>query len=134
MSVTSKQRSTPFDVEVPARLYAAVLARVALARRRAARIRLAALGTVMTMSGLALASSLSYIAHEFYTSGLYDYFSLLFSDSTLALSHWQEFSLSLLEAVPSIALMLLIGCLALFFWSARRVLGSVSAAELSYGF
>ena len=99
-----------------------------LPRRRAARFRLAALGTVILASGAALIPAIGYAVQEFYASGFYDYLSLFFSDSSVAFSHWQEISLSLAESLPSLAVLLLIGFAAAFLWSLRRAVRNAGAA------
>ncbi len=127
--MTSKRDTVFFTkVEPPKHLFEAVLACIALARRRAARIRLAALGTVMLASGLALIPAANYAISEFYASGFYDYLSLFFSDSSVAFSHWQEISLSLAESLPSLAVLLLIGFAAAFLWSLHRAIRGSGAA------
>ncbi|KKW23915.1 MAG: hypothetical protein UY70_C0007G0014 [Candidatus Kaiserbacteria bacterium GW2011_GWB1_52_6] len=127
--MTSKRNMAFFtEVEPPEGLFKAVLARIALARRRAARIKLAALGTVILVSGAALVPAVSYAVQEFYTSGFYDYLSLFFSDSSVAFSHWQEISLSLAESLPSLAVLLLVGFAAAFLWSLRRAVRNAGAA------
>lgn len=107
------------DPEAPRELIHMILARIERARRRAARLRLAALGTVMAFSGMTLIPAISYTLHAFYTSGFYDYLTLFFSDGSAAFAHWQEISLSLVESVPSIALLLLVSVSAVFLWSLR---------------
>jgi hypothetical protein len=113
------------DPETPRELIHMILVRIERARRRAARLRLVALGTVMAVSGMTLVPALTYTSREFYTSGFYDYLSLIFSDGALALSHWQEISLSLAESLPSIALLVLASVAAVFFWSMRHAVRDV---------
>jgi hypothetical protein len=108
------------DPETPRELIHMILARIEFARRRAARLRLTALGTVMAVSGMTLIPAIGYTFHEFYTSGFYDYLTLFFSDGALALAHWQEISLSLAESLPSIALLVLASVAGIFFWSMRH--------------
>src|SRR3989344_4709719 len=129
--MTSKRDMAFFTkVEPPQHLFEAVLAYIALARRRAARIRLAALGTVMVVSVAALVPSINYAIHEFYASGFYDYLSLFFSDSSVAFGHWQELSLSLAESLPSLAVLLLLGFSIALLWSLRRIAPNVRMAMM----
>ena len=118
--MTSKRDMAFFTkVEPPQHLFEAVLAYIALARRRAARIRLAALGTVMVVSVAALVPSINYAIHEFYASGFYDYLSLFFSDSSVAFGHW-----------PSLAVLLLLGFSIALLWSLRRIAPNVRMAMM----
>ena len=127
--MTNKRNTAFFTVvEPPKGLFEAVLARITLARSRAARIKLAANGLGLLVSGLALIPAANYALHEFYASGFYDYLSLFFSDSSIVFSHWQEISLSLAESLPSLAVLLLIGFAAAFFWSLRGAIRNRGAA------
>jgi hypothetical protein len=110
---------------MPRELLHTVLARIEFAHRRAAAFRVAALGTVTLLSGASLYSAISYASNEFYTSGFYDFLSLLFSDSATALSHWQEISLSLAESLPSLAILLLLSITTVFLWSLRHTVRDV---------
>jgi hypothetical protein len=111
----------------PEGLYEAVLARVGLARRRAARFQFILLaGTSAALTALAWVA-LQYLAAESTASGFSSYLSLLTSDTARVLSS-QEFFLSLVESLPSLALMmalLLAGALA---WSLYRTIKSARTA------
>lgn len=113
------------DPEMPREFLHTVLARIEVAHRRAAGFRLAALGAVIAISGFSLFSAISYALNEFYTSGFYDFLSLFFSDSSVALAHWQEISLSLAESLPSLAILLLLSIGVVFLWSLRHAVRDV---------
>lgn len=108
------------EVEAPEGLYAAVLARIALARQQQARMKTLWLGISSFFFGVALVPAMHYAAQEFYTSGFYDYSSLLFSDRSVISSAWREFALSLIESIPSFALLLLFTLSIALAWSLRR--------------
>ena len=128
--MTSKRTSTLFsEVEPPEELFKAVLSRIALARRRAARLRLAALGSGLLISGTLVVSSIGYAINEFYASGFYEYLSLFFSDRSIVFAHWKEISLSLAEALPSIAILMCMAFSVVFIWSLRH---AVRNARLSF--
>ena len=114
------------DVEPPKGLFEAVLSRIALAYRRAARIRVAALGTVILASVVILIPISQYAFNEFYTSGFYEYASL-FSDS-IAHGYWQDVLYSLADSIPSLAILLLVSVSIAFIWSLRRVTRDARAA------
>ncbi len=104
------------DPETPRELTNRVLARIAHARLRAARLRLAALGAVMALSAPTLWISLQYAMHELYISGFYDYLSLALS----APAYWQDLSLSLVESLPSLAILAFVAAALAFCWSLWR--------------
>lgn len=121
-------RPLSFEIEPPQDLLPRVLARIARARRRAAWIRMTALGSLSVFSTLALVPAGLYIVEEFYASGFYDYLSLAFSDYSFTMAHWQELSLSLIESLPSIAILLLVSLVLMLLWSSRGVLRNARIA------
>ncbi len=115
--MTTDDRAPLFrEIEPPQGLFSAILTRIALARRRAARLQLAAFGTTAFVSVLLLIPAVQYAASEFYTSGFSDYASLFFD--SLSRGYWQELLYSLSDSLPSFALLLLIAIGATFVWSA----------------
>lgn len=108
------------EVETPHGLYAAVLARIVLARQRQARMKTLWLGISSFVCGLAFVPALGYAGQELYSSGFYAYTSLLFSDGGFVISAWREVGLSLIESLPSVALLLLLGLGVALAWSLRR--------------
>lgn len=106
------------DINPPAGLLSVILARIAHERRRAARLRLAAFGTVAFVSLLMLIPAAQYAASEFYTSGFYDY--ALVSLDGLSRGYWRELLYSLAYSLPSLALLLLASVGVALAWSARR--------------
>ena len=96
------------SVEAPAGLCEAIMARIAYAQRRAAQLRTGLFGALALASGVALVPAFQYAAQQFYASGFYDYLSLLSTDSGFILTYWREFGLSLVESLPSLALLLLL--------------------------
>ena len=105
-------------VEPPRELFSAILARIALARRRSAYLQLAIFGTTTFLSVLLFISAAEYALNEFYTSGFYDYVSLFFD--SLSRGYWQEILYSLADSLPSFALLFLIVTITTFVWSARH--------------
>ncbi len=108
------------EVEAPRGLYAAVLARIALARQQHARIKTLWLGISSIVFGIALVPAFQYVGQELYTSGFYAYSSLFFSDGGFVMSAWREVGLSLIESLPSVALLLVLSLAVALAWSLRR--------------
>lgn len=106
------------EIDPPQGLFSAILARVAYERQRAARLRLAAFGTIMFVSVLMFIPAVQYALSEFYTSGFYEYASL-FLDS-LSRGYWQELLYSLANSLPSLSLLLLAIIGTALVWSLRH--------------
>lgn len=110
------------EIEPPQNLCAHILLRVATLRQRRARIRFGLETLACFLSGAVLVPVATYVGSELYTSGFYDYFSLLSSDRSLVLASWREFLYSLIESLPSMGLLLFILALGALVWSFRRLL------------
>jgi len=120
------------EIEPREGLLGAVMARIATARRRAARLRL--LGQTLGFLALlsALIPSLSYAVHEFYESGFYTYLSLFFSDTQTALLYRHELVLSLAESFPSLALLPVMVFGAALVWVVSGTAANMKAARSSF--
>ncbi len=118
-------------IEPGAGIYQAILTRIAYARQRSARVRAGLFSALAVLSGAALVPALRYAAGQFYASGFYDYVTLIFSDRSLVLMYWRQFSLSLVESLPSLALLLLLPLIFLLVYSIRRAVQTGRVA-LSY--
>lgn len=105
-------------IQAPPGLLESVLGRLALARQRAARVRLAAFGTVTFVSVLMLIPAVQYALSEFYTSGFYEYASLFFD--SLSYGYWPELLYSLAGSLPSLALLFLAIIGTALVWSLRH--------------
>jgi hypothetical protein len=84
----------------PATLFPAILARIEAEKRRLARIRLAFFGATTFASASALVPIARFLGEGFARSGFTEYFSLVFSDSAVAVLYWKELALSLAQALP----------------------------------
>jgi hypothetical protein len=120
-------------VEPPQGLYAAIMARIEAAARRSAKIRAGLFGLVVVASGAALVPVMQYTASQFYASGFYDYLSLILSDHSLVLTYWREFGLSLIESLPSIAILLMLPISAALLWSLVRLVKNARAGFMTIG-
>ena len=116
------------ETEPPQGLYTDICLRLAQLRRRRARVRLARQSVLSFLFGLALVPLAQYAGQEFYLSGFYEYASLLFSDGRLLASSWHEIVFSLVEALPSPALLLLLGATVALLWSLRRAVATSRTA------
>lgn len=108
-------------VEPGAGLYRAIVERIALARKRGARVRAALFTLLALVCTAALVPSFQYAAEQFYASGFYDYLGLIISDRGFVLMYWKQFALLLIESLPSIALLLILPLAFALAYSLRRV-------------
>jgi len=68
----------------------------------------------VTVSGIALIVTFQMAKADFANSGFWQFFSLIFTDSKILVSYWQNYILSLLETLPAINLILLLGSASFF--------------------
>lgn len=77
------------------------------------------LGLIL-VSFVSVATSVPIISHiftSFTQSGFYNYLSIIFSDSDVALVYWKEILISLAESLPVIGIVGLLTVTAIFVWS-----------------
>ena len=108
------------ELKAPAHLLPAIMLRIGELRQRRARLYTFVLGLASLATGASLVPAWNYASQELYTSGFFDYGSLLFSDHSVVFSAWKEFALLMLESLPSIAVLLLLLLGGLFIWSLSR--------------
>jgi ABC-type multidrug transport system permease subunit len=106
-------------LEPPEFLLGNILTAIEAKKRKTARIRLALFGTFALASLAALFPAIQYFIAEFSQSGFYQYFSLLFSDWNLAITYWNDFVLSLAEALPVLATAAVLSAIFVFLGSLR---------------
>jgi hypothetical protein len=111
----------------PPTLLPTVLVAIARAQRRAARIRLAWFASALTSCAILLVPAVNYFLNELYASGFYDYLSLFF-DQSVAADYWRVLSLSLIESLPSLAILLLSAVVSGFVWSTIRTVRTLPHA------
>jgi hypothetical protein len=114
--------------QAPNALYGIVLTRVAVARRKAARVRSCMFAALALVSGLALLPAVSYASYELYASGFSDYLSLLTSDQGVVQHSWQQFAYVLLESLPSLAIFTVLVCAGVCLWALSRMPRTVRVA------
>jgi hypothetical protein len=131
---TKNQNSLPglMSVEPPQGLYAAIMARIELAARRGAPMGAGGFCALGLACGAVLVPVVQYTAQQFYASGFYDYLSLILSDHSLVLTYWREFGLSLLESLPSVALLLFLPIAVALAWSLVRLVKNARAGFVRY--
>ncbi|MEI7720315.1 MAG: hypothetical protein WCI89_03885 [bacterium] len=129
--MSQKEQNTAVWSEVEPRtgLCSLVLLRIAHARRSAARVRTFLLGVVALGFGTALVPIVHYTMTELYASGFYEYLSLLFSDNRFVFSSaFRELAFSLVESLPSVAILLVAGASVGLLWSLARAIPNAKIA------
>lgn len=116
-------------IEPPEQLRRNILARIELKQRQVARTKLALWGGLSLASFILIIPASLYVISEFSRSGFYQYFSLLFSDGGLALIYWKEFSLSLAESVPVLAVTVILLALLVFLESTLLAIKNIKSAR-----
>ena len=114
--------------EPPDYLLANILAAIDVKKRRAARLRLALFGSFALASLVAIFPAIQYFVAQFSQSGFYQYFSLLFSDWNLALTYWNDFVLSLAEALPVLATTTVLSVILILLGSLRFAVKQIKTA------
>jgi len=104
-----------------------ILTHISRDERRRARIYVltSAVVTVLSLTGIVV--SVQYVVQTLYQSSSYAYLSLLFSDTDIVFANWQAFSLSLLESVPLIGILLSLIATFSFLVSIRTLANNVRA-------
>lgn len=103
--------------KAPARLRLRVSAGIVRARARRSLVRRIAFGATSLVSLAAAWYSLVSLAAALKASGMYEYLSILLSVNGGFGSYAKELALSLLEALPAVALAATLAAVTLFVWS-----------------
>ncbi len=118
------------SVSPRAGLFEQVIARIHAKQQASAlwRIRISVGVAVASIAGLI--PVVKALATGFATSNFSTYLSLVFSDTSIALSHWREIGASLLEAVPAAALTMTLALVVVLLWSMRTAIRSFTTRSL----
>ena len=122
-------------LEPPAGLLDKVMSRIGEERELSIlRARVVTFAIVFCFSFIALFPIVRFVWTELIDSGFTTFFSLLFSDAGLVLASWQNFSLSLLEALPVTSLIALSFVCMLLMISSRFLTRDLKNIFLSHKF
>lgn len=72
---------------------------------------------ILLLSLTAVYLSLKYLTESLNQSGFYEYLSLLFSGDSVVYSYWKELSLSLIDSMPVLGIMIFLVALGVLIWS-----------------
>ena len=86
--------------------------------------------TTALVSIFGLVASVRYMIREFYQSGFYTYFSLVFSDTNTIVVYWRELSLSLVETMPMVGITISLIAVCVFLISLRMLVKNTKGVFL----
>jgi hypothetical protein len=115
---------------VPSRLYGSILARIQVERRKAARVRSWYFGATSIVSLSLLIYIVGNAASAFSDAAFFNYASLIFTDADVVLSSWKEFSLLLIEALPTAIALASLTVAFVFLWSLAHALKNIASVLL----
>jgi hypothetical protein len=92
----------------PSTLYASTLTRIAHAQERALRVRFTIYSFLCVLFVALLFPAISYTHSQLTASGFFEYLSFAFSDGGSLFTYWQEFAVTLLEALPILGITLIL--------------------------
>jgi hypothetical protein len=109
-------------IEPPKGLGGQILTRINTEEKRLAKIRVFAFGGSGIVSFSFSFWAIIYLVNSIKESGFWQYLSLIFSENGAVLaSYWRELSFSLIESLPIVGLMIFLGAIGLFIWSAANM-------------
>ena len=79
-------------------------------------------GFTSVTSILAAIYSIVLIVKDYYVSGLSEYISLVFSDSSVVFGLWKEYIYSIVESLPFVTMTVTLVSLWIFIWSIRYMI------------
>lgn len=127
--MTIKHQRLFTEVDPPEGISLRITNEIARLRVRAARIRLALMGTTTVASLAALFPATISLHNEFTNSGASDYLSLLWTDADIVVFHFQEFALSLSEVLPLSGITLLLSLCVVLLWALPK---ASTAARIAF--
>jgi hypothetical protein len=110
------------ESEIPANLYEKVINRLYYEKKLIAirrKIFLYSSATVFSLA--ALVGAFYYVRLEMDSSGFFNYSSLMFTDFDIILKSWQNFSITLLETLPTTSIILTLISVAILLNMAKNL-------------
>ena len=112
-------------VETPKGLETKITARIKNEEKKMTRIRIFVFGGSSVASFVFSLWAIIYLVKNLKESGFWQYFSLIFSENGAILSYWRELSLSLVESLPVVSLIIFLSAVGLFIWSFTKTFSNV---------
>jgi len=112
-----EQLFSHLDAPVPRDLSERILSRIAARERRILAVKFAFFGGAFLASVVSMAYGFVSLNSQLAQSGFPQFFSLLFSDFSVAVANFPDFALSITESFPVFSAAILTGGIALTVWS-----------------
>lgn len=114
-----KKDMTNYYIEPPIGLLEKVLKRVHKEERLLVLRRIIIFSITLLASLSGLVPSYKILLSGFNQSGFMNFFSLMFSDFSFVMAHWQSFTMILLESLPAISLVVFLAVVLVFLQSIK---------------
>lgn len=114
VKIFQKNTHTP-PLELGDQIWQKIVAR----NEKISKIKFWGFSSLGFISLLGTMPALKMLTEDLSQSGIYEYLSLAFYDSSILLSYYQEISASLAEALPLMSTIIFLSLVFMFFWSLR---------------
>jgi hypothetical protein len=111
-------------------LAVSVLQAIILREKRIIRLKTWAFSLVEIASLAGLVPTFEMLLRDLMHSGIYEYFSLLFSDGGMMLSYWKDFSLSIAESLPTTSIIAVLSLFLICFLSLKYLARQIIKNQL----
>ncbi len=121
--------SENYKIEPPIGLFEKIMNRIHKEERLLVikrRIVIFSIGLVGSLSGFIPAFKMARIG--FIESGFFQFSSLIFSDFSIVMAYWQSFAAALLETLPIMSIIVLLGILFVFLESLKYLTKNIKLA------
>ena len=116
------------EISIPKNLVDNIVLRIEKESHKEAKLRAISLSLVSVTSLLISIPIISSLITSFTQSGFYNYLSIIFSDSDVAITYWKEILMSLAESLPVIGITSLFVVMAIFTWSTIKAASETKTA------
>ncbi len=108
--------------------------KIVMRDRRIARLKLWAFSSIGLVSLIGLIPAGKSLFNDLGQSGLYEYFSLLFSSGNSIFSYWKELALSIAESLPIMSIILSLTLVFILFLSFKYASRQIIKGQLLLSF
>lgn len=97
---------------------------------RSIKIKFWSYTTSLVLSVVGFIPVLGILLRDLKSSGFYNYFSLLFTDTSALSLYWKELSLVIVESLPALSIMMSLALLFVFFLSLKHLSQKITGPSL----
>ncbi len=110
------------DISIPKDFVNSIILKLDQKDREKSKIKTLGLSFISMVSLIVSIPVIFQVIASFTQSGIYNYLSLIFSDSDVAIIYWKEILVTLVESIPTISIISLLVILAVFAWSTLKAM------------